>query len=269
MGRRSPRPGRAAVGGAAGRVGGRRPRPRGRAPGGGGSVACGGGDPRACCRGATPPRCATSSGDALEAAGDLLAAAEEFQKAAHADATEENLFDWGNNLLRLRAWEPASRVLVEGVKPPSALGPAAGGARDRALLAGAVRRRHPRLRRGRRPRPRRRASLPVPGRDVRRVHGALGRGDAAPRAVRGEAAGARARPLLLRDEPVERRARRPDLSVVESHLKQAIALDPAPGARALPARGALRGLAPLPRGDPRPRGGGAALDPRWRRRTTA
>jgi tetratricopeptide (TPR) repeat protein len=55
-------------------------------------------------------------GDALEAAGDLLGAAEEFQKAAHADPTEENLFDWGNNLLRLRAYEPATRVLTEAVK---------------------------------------------------------------------------------------------------------------------------------------------------------
>jgi Tfp pilus assembly protein PilF len=55
-------------------------------------------------------------GDAEEAAGDLLAAAEEFQKAAHMDPTEEHLFDWGNNLLHLRAYEPASQVLAEAVK---------------------------------------------------------------------------------------------------------------------------------------------------------
>jgi tetratricopeptide (TPR) repeat protein len=55
-------------------------------------------------------------GDALEAAGDLLGAAEEFQKAAHLDASEENLFDWGNNLLQLRAYAPATDVLVEAVK---------------------------------------------------------------------------------------------------------------------------------------------------------
>ncbi|HEY8147639.1 MAG TPA: tetratricopeptide repeat protein [Vicinamibacteria bacterium] len=55
-------------------------------------------------------------GDALEAAGDLLGAAEEFQKAAHADPSEENLFDWGNNLLQLRAYAPATDVLVEAVK---------------------------------------------------------------------------------------------------------------------------------------------------------
>ncbi len=55
-------------------------------------------------------------GDAEEAAGHLLAAAEEFQKAAHMDPTEERLFDWGNTLLRLRAFEPASRVFVEAVR---------------------------------------------------------------------------------------------------------------------------------------------------------
>jgi tetratricopeptide (TPR) repeat protein len=55
-------------------------------------------------------------GDAEEAAGNLLAAAEEFQKAAHMDPTEEHLFDWGNNLLHLRAYEPASQVLAEAVK---------------------------------------------------------------------------------------------------------------------------------------------------------
>ncbi len=55
-------------------------------------------------------------GDALEAAGDLRAAAEEFQKAAHQDASEEHLFDWGNNLLQLRAYQPATDVLAEAVK---------------------------------------------------------------------------------------------------------------------------------------------------------
>ena len=55
-------------------------------------------------------------GDAEEAAGNLLAAAEEFQKAAHLDPTEEHLFDWGNNLLQLRAYQPATEVLSEAVK---------------------------------------------------------------------------------------------------------------------------------------------------------
>ena len=55
-------------------------------------------------------------GDAEEAAGNLLAAADEYQKAAHMDPTEENLFDWGNNLLRLRAFVPATDVLTEAVR---------------------------------------------------------------------------------------------------------------------------------------------------------
>lgn len=55
-------------------------------------------------------------GDAEEAAGNLLAAAEEFQKAAHMNPTEEHLFDWGNNLLQLRAYPPATDVLTEAVK---------------------------------------------------------------------------------------------------------------------------------------------------------
>ena len=55
-------------------------------------------------------------GDALEAAGDLLGAAEEFQKASHGEASEENLFDWGNCLLQLRAYVPATDVLAEAVK---------------------------------------------------------------------------------------------------------------------------------------------------------
>ncbi len=55
-------------------------------------------------------------GDAEEAAGNLLEAAEQFQKAAHMDPTEEHLFDWGNNLLHLRAYPPASQVLAEAVK---------------------------------------------------------------------------------------------------------------------------------------------------------
>jgi tetratricopeptide (TPR) repeat protein len=55
-------------------------------------------------------------GDALEAAGDLLAAEDEYQKAAHQDASEENLFDWGNSLLQLRAYAPATDVLAEAVK---------------------------------------------------------------------------------------------------------------------------------------------------------
>ena len=55
-------------------------------------------------------------GDVEERAGNLVAAAEAYQRAAHADATEDHLFDWGNNLLQLRASEPATEVFSAGVK---------------------------------------------------------------------------------------------------------------------------------------------------------
>jgi tetratricopeptide (TPR) repeat protein len=55
-------------------------------------------------------------GDSEEAAGNLLAASEEFQKAAHMEPSEEHLFDWGNNLLQLRAYQPATEVLSEAIK---------------------------------------------------------------------------------------------------------------------------------------------------------
>jgi tetratricopeptide (TPR) repeat protein len=55
-------------------------------------------------------------GDALEAAGNLLEAADEYQKAAHMDSSEENLFDWGNNLLQLRAYPQAMEVLTAAVR---------------------------------------------------------------------------------------------------------------------------------------------------------
>jgi tetratricopeptide (TPR) repeat protein len=49
-------------------------------------------------------------GDIEERAGNLVAAAEAFQRAAHLDPSEEHLFDWGNNLLAMRA--PADALLV-------------------------------------------------------------------------------------------------------------------------------------------------------------
>jgi Flp pilus assembly protein TadD len=55
-------------------------------------------------------------GDVEERAGNLAGAAEEYQRAAHLDATEEHLFDWGNNLLQLRAYEPAAQVFNVGVQ---------------------------------------------------------------------------------------------------------------------------------------------------------
>jgi tetratricopeptide (TPR) repeat protein len=55
-------------------------------------------------------------GDVEERAGNLVAAAEEYQRAAHMDASEENLFDWGNNLLQLKAFEPATQVFSVGTE---------------------------------------------------------------------------------------------------------------------------------------------------------
>jgi tetratricopeptide (TPR) repeat protein len=55
-------------------------------------------------------------GDIEEKAGNLTAAAEMFQRAAHLDASEEHLFDWGNNLLSLRAPDDALLVFNAAVK---------------------------------------------------------------------------------------------------------------------------------------------------------
>lgn len=54
-------------------------------------------------------------GDIEERGGNLLAAAEEYQRAAHMDPTEEHLFDWGNNLIQLRAFEPATQVFTAAI----------------------------------------------------------------------------------------------------------------------------------------------------------
>lgn len=54
-------------------------------------------------------------GDIEERAGHLAAAAEEFQRAAHMDATEEHLFDWGNIHLRLRGFDNAFEVFAAAV----------------------------------------------------------------------------------------------------------------------------------------------------------
>lgn len=53
-------------------------------------------------------------GDVEERAGNLVGAAEAYQRAAHMDASEEHLFDWGNNLLQLGAFEPAVEVFAAG-----------------------------------------------------------------------------------------------------------------------------------------------------------
>jgi tetratricopeptide (TPR) repeat protein len=54
-------------------------------------------------------------GDVEELAGNLPVAADHFQRAAHMDATEEHLFDWGNIYLRLRAGDNALQVFTAAV----------------------------------------------------------------------------------------------------------------------------------------------------------
>ena len=54
-------------------------------------------------------------GDVEERAGNLVVAAEEYQRAAQMDPTEDHLFDWGNNLVQLRAFEPATEVFSAAI----------------------------------------------------------------------------------------------------------------------------------------------------------
>ena len=55
-------------------------------------------------------------GDVEELAGNLPAAADHFQRAAHMDATEEHLFDWGNIHLQRRAGDNALTVFTAAVE---------------------------------------------------------------------------------------------------------------------------------------------------------
>jgi tetratricopeptide (TPR) repeat protein len=48
--------------------------------------------------------------------GNFVAAANEFQTAAHIEPSESNLFDWGGELLLHRTLEPAIEVFQEGTK---------------------------------------------------------------------------------------------------------------------------------------------------------
>ena len=54
--------------------------------------------------------------DVNERGGNLLGAAEEYQRAAHMDPTEDHLFDWGDNLLQLRAFEEATQVFTAAIE---------------------------------------------------------------------------------------------------------------------------------------------------------
>jgi len=62
-------------------------------------------------------------GETEEKAGRYVSAANEFQAAAHLEPSEKYLFDWGNELLRHRGYEPAVKVFSSGVEryPQSAM----------------------------------------------------------------------------------------------------------------------------------------------------
>ena len=55
-------------------------------------------------------------GNVSERGGNLIAAAEEYQRAAHMDPTEPHMFDWGDNLLQLHAYDEAAQVFTAGVE---------------------------------------------------------------------------------------------------------------------------------------------------------
>ena len=107
-------------------------------------------------------------GDVEERAGNLAGAAEEYQRAAHMAPTEEHLFDWGNNLLQLRAFEEATQVFTAAIAPPSAVGEALRRPGHRAVRPRAVRGCRQSVLSGRRSRTVGSAPLPVSRRDVRR-----------------------------------------------------------------------------------------------------
>jgi len=54
--------------------------------------------------------------DVDERSGNLLGAAEEYQRAAHMDPTEPHLFDWGDNLLQLHAYDEATQVFTASLE---------------------------------------------------------------------------------------------------------------------------------------------------------
>jgi tetratricopeptide (TPR) repeat protein len=55
-------------------------------------------------------------GDVEARAGDFVAAAVGYQRAAHLQPTEDHLFDWGDNLLRLRAYDDAADVFTASLR---------------------------------------------------------------------------------------------------------------------------------------------------------
>ena len=55
-------------------------------------------------------------GDIAARAGDYAGAAVGYQRAAHLEPTESHLFDWGNNLLQLRAYDDAADVFTASLR---------------------------------------------------------------------------------------------------------------------------------------------------------
>ncbi len=55
-------------------------------------------------------------GQIEEKDGKFVAAANEFEIAAHLDPSEDNLFDWGSEMLLHRTYEPAIAIFQEGAK---------------------------------------------------------------------------------------------------------------------------------------------------------
>jgi tetratricopeptide (TPR) repeat protein len=54
-------------------------------------------------------------GNVEERAGNFAGADQEYERAAHMAPTEAHLFDWGNNLLQLRAFEEAAQVFSAAI----------------------------------------------------------------------------------------------------------------------------------------------------------
>ena len=67
--------------------------------------------------------------------GKFVAAANEYQIAAHMDPSEDNLFDWGSELLLHRTYEPAIEVFRAGDPALPEVTPAADRAGHGALFA--------------------------------------------------------------------------------------------------------------------------------------
>src|SRR5205823_7189028 len=55
-------------------------------------------------------------GEVEAEAGDSATAAQEYQRAAQMEPNEKHLFDWGNELLLHRAYQPAIQVFSRGVE---------------------------------------------------------------------------------------------------------------------------------------------------------